>query len=410
MTIYWNDNIVALFPTITWSGSQMNVALMHQVAVPTDTTPDAVDSLVIAPGFQEVAVAGYVRANQNLGGLSSSVSGTLTTVIYGANVNLTPTVPVYVAMGVFYLIGTYGGATNPWVFMTDEMFGNIVTPGAVLGTSASPKDLLSYTVRSGGTVDVTFGDMAQAPGPSVWESARAQHIYLYPQRINWIPNPSYENVNQFGWRSNGALTRLAGGVDNPGNYYGHTAGTYVQSISIPRSRTFRFSAFVRGPGGTVTLSLHCLDLSYNDVFTVSGVVRTLTPTWIRVDDILLVPDDMSAVIPTITCTQPFDFDLVLLNNGPSLHDYFDGDSATGLPGDFSWQTAPTHQSYSFWYNNRYATAARLFGGYVVNGQVAQESLLQQWVPEDTSLYTHWDVLNPTDTKHPLKDWNPKLVP
>jgi hypothetical protein len=162
---------------------------------------------------------------------------------------------------------------------------------------------------------------------------------------------------------------------------------------------------VRSGGAThVTLKLMCLDETYTQFAVIAGKTRTLPSGWIRVDDLLSPADDATAVIPRIEADGSLDTDLVLLEGTEALHDYFAGDSVTGMPYDFGWQGV-AHQSYSTYYCNRNTTAARLFGGYF-DGQVTKPSLVLDWVPSGTSIYTHWDVLNVNDTKHALKDWSP----
>jgi hypothetical protein len=165
-----------------------------------------------------------------------------------------------------------------------------VSPGAVLGVASIPKAIFSFVTRGSGatvTADMALGALVQSPGPTAWESARIQHVYLYPQRVNYLPNPSYEDVGGFGWRSDAALTRVVGGVDNAANYFGRTAGKVVQSIAVPTQGRMRFSIYVRkGTGTHVTLGLVCLDTSYNTLTTVQGVQRPLYGDWARYDDLL----------------------------------------------------------------------------------------------------------------------------
>jgi hypothetical protein len=407
MTTYVNQHLLSHLAdgSLNFNGTNLGLALVYSYAVPTDTSPDSFDQLLLSGGFQELDTAtGYTRITRTA---NTQVTAPLTKVAIGADYALTLTKPTFVAAGVWYLAGSQAGFTNPWLFVTDSMFGNVVSPGAIVGIAATPKVLFSY-VTHGTTADVAGGTVVQSPGPTTWESARIQHVYLYPQRVNLIPNPSYEDVGGFGWRSDAAIARVLGGVDKPAsNYFGRAAGKVVQSLSIPTQGRMRFSAYVRkGTGTKITLSLVCLDETYSVLTTVQGHQRTLYSDWARYDDLLAPSDDCVAVIPQIISDGSFDFDLCLLEATDPLHDYFAGDSDTGAPYDFSWQ-GQAHQSYSCYYNNRHVTAARLFGGYF-NGQMTLPGLVQDWIPTGTAVYTHWDVLSMTDTGHPLKDWSPKI--
>lgn len=410
MTTIWNQHLLNSIANgnITFTAGNLGLALVYSYAVPTNTSPDNVNNLLLSGGFQEVvAASGYTRLTR---ATNTTVTTGVTKVVIGADFALTLTRPEYVAAGVFYIPGTQAGLTDSWLFITDDMFGNVVSPGAVVGIASIPKVLFSFVTRGTGpsmTADMALGAVVQSPGPSTWESARIQHCYLYPQRVNYIANPSFEDVGMFGWRSDAALTRVVGGVDVASNYFGRTAGKVVQALSVPTQGRMRFSVYVRKQAGTkVTLGLVCLDESYGILTTSQGVERPLYGDWARYDDLLIPSDDCVAVIPQISSDGTFDFDLCLLEATDPLHDYFDGDSQTGAPNDFSWQGQQS-QSYSCYYNNRHVTAARLFGGYF-NGQVTLPCLVQDWVPTGTAVYTHWDVLSVNDTKHPLKDWNPKI--
>jgi hypothetical protein len=410
VTTIWNQHLLTSIANgnITFTAGNLGLTLVYSYAVPTNTSPDNINQLLLSGGFQELVPAtGYTRLTR---ATNTTVTSGLTKVVIGADYALTLTAPTYVAAAVFYIPGTQAGLTDSWLFITDDMFGNVVSPGAVLGVASIPKAIFSFVTRGSGatvTADMALGALVQSPGPTAWESARIQHVYLYPQRVNYLPNPSYEDVGGFGWRSDAALTRVVGGVDNAANYFGRTAGKVVQSIAVPTQGRMRFSIYVRkGTGTHVTLGLVCLDTSYNTLTTVQGVQRPLYGDWARYDDLLTPSDDSQVVIPQISADGTFDFDLGLLEATDPLHDYFDGDSSTGAAYDFSWQ-GPEAQSYSCFYNNRYVTAARLFGGYF-DGQVTKPCLVQDWVPSATAVFTHWDVLSVNDTKPPLKDWNPKI--
>ena len=419
MTTIWNQHVLTALGNGTLNLANQNIGLMllYSYAVPSASSPDDATVLVTQLGFQELdASTGYNRAGQVVL-CNTNVSGNVTAVVIGANFALTLTKQAYVAAGLYYVSGaggapiTIAGMNNPWLFLSDDMFGNVVTPGAVVGTSATPKTLFSYSPIVGppATATVSLGTIVQSPGPTAWESARIQHVYLYPMRVNFLPNPSGEDVGLFGWRSDGTLTRVTPGIDAPGNHYLHTTGKVLESVSITSRGPMRFSAYVKSPtaGASVTLKLMCLDESYAPLFTVAGKTRPLSTDWTRVDDVLVPSDDSVAVIPRIEAsTSPMDVDLCLLSAGEALHDYFDGDSDTGLPGDFTWQ-GNVAQTYSCYYANRYNTAARLFGEYK-DGQVTKPALVQSWVPTGTSIATHWDCLDVNDTKHPLRDWSSRV--
>jgi hypothetical protein len=389
-------------------------------------SPYDLAGLLAVQGFQEVSTATlggsptYVRTTQVAGTDTTTAPGD-TIVTYPADWVPIPTggsaAPVFVDAAVFYISGTVGTTTNPWIMVTDDAFNLVVYPGAKLTgppdpTTGTPlRRLFSYNV-AGSTVSLTTAMIKLLPGILTWESARIEHVYLLPQRVNYIPNPSFEDVGNFGWRSDGVITRNTGGVDSPANHYLSTTGTVLESIPVPAAPVFHFSAWVRKHSGSaatkVNLGLASLNDSYNRMamhwVNAVGSEWPIYANWTRYDGFIAGPENAAGLVPRIQADGPFDCDLTLLEAIQGLNPYYDGDSQLGLPGDFSWQ-GPVAQSYSFWYNNRFQTAARLFGEYKT-GQVSKvPALVYDWVPTGTPIMTHWDVLSSTDTKHPLEPWS-----
>lgn len=124
-------------------------------------------------------------------------------------------------------------------------------------------------------------------------------------------------------------------------------------------------------------------------------------------------DDYSFVFPQLY------LDNVLLEPGTLLGwPYFDGDNTFGMgslasrnTSDFSWYgnvpyDAKRGASYSFWYNNRAASAGRLFGRYLddtalyTSTDEQKDGLVYQWVPTGTVVIPQFDVLKAYDLKHP----------
>jgi hypothetical protein len=439
MTVTYSQFMVGQMGTgFSWAGRTMGMVLLYNqptvvspgdnISNPSDHTPYDLTGLLNGIGWQEVdsAVASptYVRTTSPV---ATSTTGGVTTVGYTANYSPIPpgttAKQVYVAAAVFYIVGTVGTTTNPWVLITSDPFQDVVYPGFVVTGPVDPtsglvlRQFFTYTVAAG-VATLTSAEIVRTPGSLAWQSAREEHVYLIPQRVNYVPNPSFEQVGNFGWRSDGAMTRLSGGVDNPANHYVYTAGTILESLPIPASALFRFSAYVRSQGATkVNLGLVALDASYESMgifwARASGNEWPLSTAWTRYDGLFAdSADDIVAMIPHIEADGAFDCDLVLLENSAALHDYFDGDSQTGITGDFSWQggAAGEAKSYSMYYTNRYVTATRLFSEYIIGQITKVPALVYDWVPTGTTIMTHWDVLSQFDTQHPLEDWISRLIP
>jgi hypothetical protein len=173
--------------------------------------------------------------------------------------------------------------------------------------------------------------------------------------------------------------------------------------------TLAGAATVANPSASwVQLGLCNYSASWTAAPDVLSGQKPLVGTWTRLSHIAQMPDNLSGSGFLVVANGGFDIDLVMLEASADLNDYFAGDSQTGILGDFSWQ-GTTHQSLSFWYNNKYLVGARLFGTYTT-GLVQKNGLVYDWVPAGTSIYTHWDVLSTNDTKQPLEDFASKVIP
>lgn len=398
-------------------------------SIPSSAAP-ASAALLSGLGYQEIVDAHYNPAtNRPLVQVSQSSSSagtppvTTYNVLLGSDINLPANVQrIYMAAVAFIWWGTdiagngatLNGVLRPWIMISDESFGQVVNPGSTLATVAqSPRTLWSWSLRGTGptaNVDAITQGLIRSPGTVAWEPPRTQHVYLYPQKINYVPNPSFEDVGLFGWRAKTTLTRVVGGVDNPLNYYGHVAGTRLESIPVLlTSKHVCISAYVRGTSAAhIQLGLANYDTSWMQTADTLSAPMPIGTTWTRVSFVTTIPDNLAGSGFLAVSDGDFDIDMVLLEQTAALNDYFDGSSQTGIAGDFSWQGV-THQSFSFWYNNRYLVGARLFGTYTT-GLVAKNGLVYDWVPAGTSIYTHWDVLSTEDTKQPMVDFASRVIP
>ena len=397
-------------------------------------------TLVASPDFTKM-VAGQTQVTDGQGNMwvlkgaaavanpvINNTPATVSNWLLGGGIALPTNVsPIYVAGMALAWLGTtnsisspvnptLGGVYQPWLMITDETFGQTVYPASTVDTipQGPPKVVCSWSTR-GNAVDVTSTAFQRSPGNIPWEPPRTQHVYMYPQRINYVPNPSFEDLSgsnggNFGWRAKGTMTRLPGGVDNANNNYGHIVGTRLESVPIPLSSRFTtVSAYVRSAGATyVQLGIATYGTDWNQTGDRLSAHLPVVDTWTRLSYVVQVPDDMSGCGFLCVSDGNFDIDLVMMEPSADVNDYFAGDSQTGILGDFGWQGV-THQSLSFWYNNKYLVGARLFGTYTT-GLVPKTGLVYDWVPAGTSISTHWDVLNPQDTKQPMADFGSRVIP
>jgi hypothetical protein len=101
---------------------------------------------------------------------------------------------------VFYLVGTYGGITDPVMFATTQGIGDrtvVHNEGRVGQTTESLGGVLTpgwlVAADTDTFTDFRVGSILLAPEEPDWESAHAQHMWLEPQRTNLLANPSFES-------------------------------------------------------------------------------------------------------------------------------------------------------------------------------------------------------------------------
>jgi hypothetical protein len=114
-----------------WAGRTMGLVLLTQAAAVGPSTPNGTTALLASLGWQEVSTAAcptYVRTAQAVTQTPAApvTAGNTITVVYGADFSPIPVgagdEPVYVAAGLWYIVGTVAGVVNPWVFISDDMF------------------------------------------------------------------------------------------------------------------------------------------------------------------------------------------------------------------------------------------------------------------------------------------------
>jgi hypothetical protein len=334
------------------------------------------------------------------------------------------------------LEGSYGGTTDPIIFVTDDPFvGNTVMgpEDALIARPSSAvagnRPLFSWPVfQTGQTQTVTDpGGIAVLPAPPDYEVAYMKHAWLYPQRINLIANPSFElGVNH--WRSSGAITRVQTTANRPaapggGAWYGRFTGsgtviaesnTFPATVYTAVNGLWTIQAMVRGTG---RLRVGLIAWEPDFIETRSD--------WGEDTEVWDLPPDgflhVYAMRRTAECTTAlvrfecdggtFEVDNILcepdwLKDWP----YFDGDSTYGVRDDYAWYGGENRkgQTYSTWYNHKRAVTGRLFAwdiaadDYVVTDEeVEAQGYVYKWVPAGIRVTPHLDVLWPNDIQEPV---------
>ena len=328
-------------------------------------------------------------------------------------------------------------ATDKILFATNTALGG--------GTVLNHYDSLMPQHDTGTNANVLFSWVRQtAPTPQTakegsililrgappFESARTQHVWIYPQRVNLVCNPSFEGAPLTTyWRSNGTLAQVTPAPPGSGVNAGRVSGTDVplvlESNFFPLSYGRR-----RESGWTIQLQARCHGdyagqlkvalLTWEDDFTqtyadwgteqwaISGgftQIRTMRGAG---------ESYMGQLRIEVQGCPYFDIDQVCVEPGllpTNAHDwpYFDGASLYDNEGDYAWYggEARANATYSCWYNFRYPTFGRLFarlvdpvppGGVFTELDEAEQGAVYQWVPAGTQVESHLDVLYPHDPR------------
>lgn len=300
-------------------------------------------------------------------------------------------------------------------------------------TSVGPY-LFSYlTTPINGSCNPQIGALSLAVPTIDWEDARAAHVWLDPQRINYVVNPSMEasgaGVVPYGWRSNATMTKERGGIRPPqgmtpqsrqfcARLTGVEDPKILESSPFPTAKQNQWwsvEAAVSGQGrariGIVfwspslreseTLYVHTgwFDLQSSFEYAAPGDPE---------DEVIHQGEFrvLKALIPAQETAHEAMFrlefdgegdvwvDNVLVEPNEAQAGYFDGEWEFGQVGDFSWYTGTglqdvndPHKTFSLFYNNRRSIRASLVDP--PEGEPPQYHVLS-WVPEGASVVVHWD--------------------
>lgn len=324
-----------------------------------------------------------------------------------------------ISAAVWYLVGTYSGVTNPVMFATNQGIGTytIAHSGAMYGQYSSGIAAgEQYVVRvdsTGSRVDVFEGNTILLPADPIWESAHAHHLWLEPQRTNFAVNPSFENGQVNGWRlsSSASISAVAGGVSSfCGEISPGGVPPVLESNLFPVTGewlSIRFS--VRSDSAaTLTFGVVTFDSTYTvksfitaDPVTLSEEPRSVSEAsvlssagFVTVRALVRIP--AGAVEACLRIESDGDgvlwIDNVLLDPHEGQYEYFDGDSETGLTGDYRWMGGVASEHFSLWYNNYLNTRYRLMGDYDTNDNLYKPGLVEEWAPTGANIIGHWDAV------------------
>ena len=331
-----------------------------------------------------------------------------------------------VALGI-EAVGALWGETDPLILVTDEPFPTrlILDADDVITAYEAPEVnnlrwLLSWNDNADGAIRVaglTMGDIAVSIGPPDFQEAHHFDAWMYPQRVNYIANPSFEAVSNVYWGTSGTFARVDSDM---GGFAGEFTGAdvVVESNTFPIDKNdgiWTFQLLIKGDG-LLSVGFVYWSERYDTTHVDWGEER-----------IVLNPDTFTPVKVMRRSSEAVEgmlrlqvqggagvtIDRVLAEPGPLLDwPYFDGDEQYGADDDFSWY-GTRGESYSLWYNNKRSIISRVFTKPTYTGTVYTEEddhgLAYNWVPAGTVVDYHFDVLRPYDLKTPPV-WKDGVLP
>lgn len=336
-----------------------------------------------------------------------------------------------VVVAAVILKGSYGGVTDPIIFITDSPFGGgtvmrqddslVALPAANISNLAW---IFGWQTPAAGATQVlpTGGTLSVLKAPPDYEYSHQQHIWMYPQRINFLANPSFE-LGTGHWRSSGALTRVSGGAPGGGVWEGRVTGssklvlesnTFPSKVGAVSSDTWTIQAMIRGTG-RVRIGLVSWEADYASTNADWGPTTEVWDLpangWLHVYAMRRVGEGSTAMVRIECDGTVMNLDNLLcepewLPDWP----YFDGDTKYGALDDYSWYGGKVRQgaTYSLWYNHRRAVVGRLFAWNisdsdftVTDEEVEAQGYVYKWVPAGVRVIPHMDVLSVGDPQSPI---------
>jgi hypothetical protein len=376
------------------------------------------------------------------------------------------------AGAIWYLEGDYGGEisaedaiTNPVLFATKYGVGDytVAHDGTVYGqfeTGASVGD--QYVVAYDDAAKFSIGYVLLRLDTPEWEGAHSHHMWIQPQRVNYIANPSFEKagisisgenllteagvsittessaalITEGGttapwWRAGSIsgvgeafVDRAVGGVDTERTYCGHVYGytgdssntLVLESNSFPNTSGWFSVSFYASGTGSLKFGLVANDVTYTVTTFICGESFILTggsatSSFRKFTGLFqAVPDSADYHLRIELSGDEFWVDNVLVDPNPGQYDYFDGNSTDSLAEDFQWMNDSPDAHFSMWYNNYRNSKARLVGAFDTTDGVYKPGLVDSWSPTGASVSVHWDAVSPItplnwigDYVHPLSD-------
>jgi len=331
-----------------------------------------------------------------------------------------------IAAVVVYAVGTFSGVVNPVLFATTSGIGNgtvVAHAGSIYGQSKAPvtatPDNAYIVSRDSTSGKFSIGYSFLKIATPEWEPPHSQHVWIQPQRINFIANPSFES-STLQWRKGvtgtgtASLAQASGGVDvvSPTRTQcgyvskdsGATGSLVLESNLFPSSGPWYSVSFYISSSAASTVKFGLVAHDYaglNKVF-ITAPEKTVTSGGSATGPFV----QMTALIKGLNDIKHYSFriestagnfwvDNVLVDPHEGQYEYFDGNSTNTIAGDYRWmggKSSYENKHFSLWYNNYNNSYARLVGNYDTVDDTYKGSLYQEWAPTGAAVRTHWDAV------------------
>jgi hypothetical protein len=262
--------------------------------------------------------------------------------------------------------------------------------------------------------DPQEGPLAIMRGAPVYEGSHTEHVWLFPQRVNFIANSSFE-AGITHWRTNGVLAQVTDAAPSGGSKAGKFTGTapvVAESNTWPAlsSSEWTVQVWVRA-NGPVRVGLVHWEADFGQTIVDWGDVAYGPGGYLHIRALRWAAQPKECMLRVECNGTEMTIDNALAEPGYLLDwPYFNGDTIYGAADDFSWYAGENlqHNTYSLWYNLKRAVGGRLFardldGSVVTDTDMEEQGLVYQWVPAGTVVVPHWDVLFANDVPQPVPE-------
>jgi hypothetical protein len=325
------------------------------------------------------------------------------------------------AGAIWYLEGEHDGVINPVLFATKYGVGDLTVAhdGTVYGQfQTGALAGAQYVVAYDATNKFSIGYVLLRLDTPEWEGAHSHHMWIQPQRVNYIANPSFENAETSWWRAGSisgvggaSVNRVVGGIDTERIYCGHVQSDpengplVLESNLFPNTSGWFSVSFYASGDGDLKFGLVANDHSY----TVTLTGGSETSSFRKFTGLFkALPDTADYHFRVEFDGEEFWIDNVLVDPNPGQYDYFDGNSTDSFSEDFQWMNDSSDAHFSMWYNNYRNSKARLVGAFDTTDGVYKPGLVDLWSPTGASVAVHWDAVSPITPLNWIGDYNHPL--